>query len=233
MPKKIDVKGEIVGNSDALVYEWLQIEHTSPQGISKQLAEANGEDIEVEINSPGGNIFAGSEIYTALRSYKGNKKIRIVGLAGSAASVIAEAGESEISPTAMYMIHKVSSYASGNHKAMEHQAEVLRTADEAIVNAYVDKTGMSKEELLSMMDKESWLSAQQAVDYGFVDKVMFQDSRIPLTNSIGGIPPEAIEKLRNLIKGPGNNATDFFNAKNLEKQKAEARLRLLNLKGDF
>ncbi|HBD01634.1 MAG TPA: peptidase [Lachnoclostridium sp.] len=233
MPKKINVKGEIVGNSDAWIYEWLEIEHTSPHGISKQLAEANGEEIEVEINSPGGNIFAGSEIYTALRSYKGNKKIRIVGLAGSAASVIAEAGESEISPTAMYMIHKVSSYASGNHKAMEHQSEVLKMADESIVNAYVDKTGMSKEELLSMMDKETWLSAQQAVDYGFVDKVMFQDSRIPLTNSIGGIPPETIDKLRNLIKSPGNNATDFFNDDNAEKQKAEARLKLLNLKGDI
>lgn len=233
MPKKIEVKGEIVGNSDAWIYEYLAMEHTSPQGISKQLAEANGEEIEVEINSPGGNIFAGSEIYTALRSYKGNKKIRIVGLAGSAASVIAEAGESEISPTAMYMIHKVSSYASGNHKTMEYQAEVLKTADEGIVNAYIDKTGMSKEELISMMDKETWLNAQQAVDYGFVDKVMFQDSRIPLTNSIGGISPETIEKLRNLIKGPGNNATDFFNAENLEKQKAEARLRLLNLRGDF
>lgn len=233
MPKKIDIKGEIVGNSDAYIYEWFGIEHTSPSGITKQLAEANGEDIEVEINSPGGNIFAGSEIYTAIRAYKGNKKNRIVGLAGSAASVIAEACESEISPTAMYMIHKVSSSASGNHKTMEHQAEVLKAADEAIVNAYMDKTGMSKEELLSMMDKETWLNAQQAVDYGFVDKVMFQDSRIPLTNAIGGIPPEAIEKLRNLIKDPGNNATDFFYDDNAEKQKAEAMLKLLNLKGDI
>jgi len=233
VPKKINVKGEIVGNSNAWIYEWLGIEHTSPQSIAKQIAEANGEEIEVEINSPGGEIFAGSEIYTALRYYNGNKKIRIVGLAGSAASVIAQAGESEISPTAMFMIHKVSSRASGNHRAMEHQAEVLRAADESIVNAYVDKTGMSKEELLSMMDKETWMNAQQAVDYGFIDKIMFQDSRIPLTNSIGGIPPETIEKLRNLIKSPGNNATDFFNATNLEKQKADARLRLLNLKGDF
>lgn len=233
MPKKIDVKGEIVGNSDAWIYEYLAMEYASPQGISKQLVEANGEDIEVEINSPGGNIFAGSEIYTALRSYNGNKKIRIVGLAGSAASVIAEAGESEISPTAMYMIHNVQSGASGDYRAMEHQAEVLKAANQSIANAYMEKTGMTNEELLALMDKETWLPAQDAVKYGFVDKVMFQDSRIPLTNAIGGIPPETIEKLRNLIKGPGNIATDFFNADNLEKQKAEARLRLLNLKGDF
>ena len=233
MPKKIDVKGEIVGNSDAWIYEWLDIEHTSPQGIAKQLAEANGEEIEVEINSPGGSIFAGSEIYTALRAYKGNKNIRIVGLAGSAASVIAEAGESEISPTAMYMIHNVQSGVHGDYREMEHQAEILKTANQSIANAYIDKTGMSNEELLALMDTETWLNAQQAVEYGFVDKVMFQDSRITITNSIGGIPPETIEKLRNLIKGPGNKATDFFNAEKLEKQKAEARLRLLNLKGDF
>lgn len=233
MPKKIDVKGEIVGNGETWIYEWLGIEHTSPQNITKQLAEANGEEIEVEINSPGGSIFAGSEIYTALRSYQGNKKIRIVGLAGSAASVIAEAGESEISPTGMYMVHNVQSGARGDYRAMEHQGEVLRAANQSIANAYIDKTGMSSDELLALMDKETWLNAQQAVDYGFVDKVMFQDSRIPLTNSIGGIPPETIEKLRNLIKNPGNKATDFFNAENLEKQKAEARLKLLNLKGDI
>lgn len=230
MPKKINVKGEIVGNSNAWIYEWLGIEHTSPQSIAKQIAEANGEEIEVEINSPGGSIFAGSEIYTALRSYKGNKKIRIVGLAGSAASVIAEAGESEISPTGMYMIHNVQSGASGDYRVMEHQAEVLKAANQSIANAYIDKTGMSNDELLSLMDKETWLTAQDAVKYGFVDRVMFQDSRIPLTNSIGGIPPETIEKIRNLIKDPGNNASDFFDA---EKQKAAARLRLLNLKGDF
>lgn len=230
MAKKIEVKGEIIGNGEGWIYEWLGIEHTTPQGISKQLAEANGEEIEVEINSPGGSIFAGSEIYTALRSYKGNKKIRIVGLAGSAASVIAEAGESEISPTGMYMIHNVQSGASGDYRVMEHQAEVLKAANQSIANAYIDKTGMSNDELLALMDKETWLTAQNAVKYGFVDKVMFQDSRIPLTNSIGGIPPETIEKIRNLIKNPGNNASDFFDE---EKQKATARLRLLNLKGDF
>ena len=230
VPKKIEIKGEIVGNGDAWIYEYLAMEHTSPQGISKQLVEANGDEIEVEINSPGGSIFAGSEIYTALRSYKGNKKIRIVGLAGSAASVIAEAGDSEISPTAMYMIHNVQSGARGDYRDMEHQAEVLRAANQSIANAYIDKTGMSNDELLTLMDKETWLTAQDAVKYGFVDKVMFQDSRIPLTNSIGGIPPETIEKIRNLIKSPSDKATDFFDA---EKQKAEARLRLLNLKGDF
>lgn len=230
MAKKIEVKGEIIGNGEGWIYEWLGIEHTTPQGISKQLAEANGEEIEVEINSPGGSIFAGSEIYTALRSYKGNKKIRIVGLAGSAASVIAEAGESEISPTGMYMIHNVQSGASGDYRVMEHQAEVLKAANQSIANAYIDKTGMSNDELLALMDKETWLTAQDAVKYGFVDKVMFQDSRIPLTNSIGGIPPETIEKIRNLIKNPGDNASDSFDA---EKQKAAARLRLLNLKGDL
>lgn len=230
MPKKIDVKGEIIGNGEGWIYEWLGIEHTTPQAITKQLAEANGEEIEVEINSPGGSIFAGSEIYTAIRSYKGNKIIRIVGLAGSAASVIAEAGESEISPTGMYMIHNVQSGARGDYRDMEHQAKVLRAANQSIANAYIDKTGMSNDELLALMDKETWLTANDAVKYGFVDKVMFQDSRLPLTNSIGGIPPEAIEKLRNLIKSPGDKAAAFFDA---EKQKAEARLRLLNLKGDF
>lgn len=230
MAKRINVKGEIVENSDAWIYEWLEIEHTSPNNISKQLTDAAGEEIEVDINSPGGSIFAGSEIYTALRSYKGNIKINIVGLCGSAASVIAEAGYSEITPTGMFMIHNVQSSVSGDYRDMEHKSNVLLTANQSIINAYTEKTSMDTGQLQELMDKETWMTAQEAVKYGFVDKVMFQDSRIPLKNSISAIPSETIEKLRGLIKNPRENPVDFFDRK---KEEAQARLRLLNLKGDL
>lgn len=229
MAKKICVKGEIVENSDAWIYEWLEIEHTAPKNISKQLNDAAGEEIEVDINSPGGSIFAGSEIYTALRSYKGTVKINIVGLCGSAASVIAEAGYSEITPTGMFMIHNVQSSASGDYRDMAHKSNILKTANQSIINAYTNKTAMSEEQLQELMNNETWMTAQEAVEYGFVDKIMFQDSRIPLKNTIGGIPPETIEKLRGLIKEPQGKPEVFFN----KKEKAQARLRLLAMKGDF
>lgn len=103
-----------------MVYDWLGIENTSPQKIVKALAEAGGEDIEVYINSPGGDVFAGSEIYTELRSYGGKKLIRITGIAASAASVIAQAGECEISPTGMFMIHNVQTRAAGDYRVMDN-----------------------------------------------------------------------------------------------------------------
>lgn len=223
---KINVKGNIVRNDSKWIYDWLGIEATSPGDITSMLNQANGEDIEVDINSGGGDIFAGSEIYTALRSYSGNVNINIVGLAASAASVIAMAGKSKISPTGLFMIHNVSSYASGDHNALEHQASTLKVADQSIANAYKFKTGMSDNDLLSLMDKETWLNAEQAVSMKFVDGVMFEDSRISLSNG-PMISSEAEEKLRKMINHSDKKG-DFL-LQQIEKEK----LNLLSLKGGF
>lgn len=228
MAKKINIKGNIIRSDNKWVYDYLGIEATCPNDVSKMLDEANGEDIEVEINSGGGDIFAGSEIYTTLRSYKGNVNIKIVGLAASAASVIAQAGKSEITPTGLFMIHNVSSRASGDHNAMEHSANVLRTADQSIANAYKDKTGMSDSELLELMNKETWLSAEQAVKYKFVDGIMFQDNQIELYNSTTGLSQDTINKMKNLIKNPNSNQADsdfLFN-------KTQTKINIQRLKGE-
>jgi len=91
---------------------------------------------------PGGSIYAGSEIYTELRAYAGKKTIKITGIAASAASVIAQAGNSEISPTGMFMIHNVQTEASGDYRDMDNTSDSLRAANQSIINAYMDKTGM-------------------------------------------------------------------------------------------
>lgn len=228
MAKRIDVKGQIIESGNEWVYDWLGLESTSPKKIIKALQEAGGEDVEIYINSPGGSIFAGSEIYTELRNYSGKKIIKITGIAASAASVIAQAGECEISPTGMFMIHNVKTSASGDYRDMDNTGDALRAANQSIMNAYIDKTGMDAEILQDLMDRETYLSAQQAVDHGFVDKIMFSDNAIPMQNAFGGIPPETIAKLRNMIKGPGQKTPDFL----IHKAQAELRLKLLNLKGD-
>lgn len=229
MAKRIDIKGQIVNSSDGWIYDWLGIENCNPQKVIDALQEANGEDIEVYINSPGGSVPAGSEIYTELRNYSGKKLIRITGMAASAASVIAEAGESEISPTGMIMIHNVQTRASGDYHDMDNTGDALRAANQSIINAYVDKTGMSREELQELMDRETYMSAQQAVEYGFIDRIMFSDGIPSLVNGLPGtIPEKTIEKLRNLIKDPDQSNTDFL----MKKSIASARLRLVNLKGD-
>lgn len=220
---KINVKGSIVPNGDKWIYDWFGMDVTSPKDVSDALEKANGMPVDVEINSGGGDIFAGSEIYTALRSYSGGVNIHIVGLCASAASVIAMAGQSEMSPTAMMMVHNVSSYAEGDYRDMDHQSEVLQQANKTIAAAYVGKTGMAEKDALSMMDKETWLTAQQAVDKGLVDKVMFADAtQFAASYSNGLLPRAVIDKIRNQIKNPqaDNQQADFLQAKlNLLKVK--------------
>ncbi len=215
------MKGDIIPNDDKWIYEWLDMESVSPEDVNKALLEANGDDVEVEINSGGGDIFSASEIYTALRSYKGNVKIKIVGVAASAASVIAAAGYSEIAPTGLYMIHNVRSSSSGDYRDMEHKTGVLKTANQAIANAYKQKTGLSDKELLKLMDNETWWNAEEAVKNKFIDKVMFDEEAPKLLNSIGGVPYETIEKIRNSVRKPGKDPAFLM----------QAELDLLKLRG--
>ena len=171
MNNKININGVIIPNNDKELYDFFGLESTCPKDVHSVLAALNGGDVDVYINSGGGSVTSGSEIYEALRSYKGNVHIHITGLAGSAASVIACSRESEMSPAALFMVHNASGGAEGDYRAMRRAAKTLQTVNEAIANAYADKTGKSKDELLAIMDAETWLTAAQAVEYGFVDRV--------------------------------------------------------------
>lgn len=233
MPK-VQIKGPIVSSSVKWIYEWFDMEATSPKDIEAALVEANGEDLEIEINSGGGDVYAGSEIYTALKDYKGKKTVKIVGRAASAASVIAMAGDTvKISPTAQIMIHNVSSYAEGDYRDMEHQAEVLKNYNKSIANAYILKTGMKQQELLSLMDKETWLNAQRAKEYGFADEVMFDDDN-QLVASVNNImlPPEVINKIRNSVKSNGKEEIIPQSSGLINKQEPAKPQPVINQKED-
>lgn len=170
---RVDISGSIIPNDSKWLYEWFGMEATCPKDIEEAIAACSpGEKLEVYINSPGGEITAGSAIYTALRAFTGKLEINVVGLAASAASVIMCAGHCLISPTAMVMIHCVSSSAQGNHQDMEKMAETLSKADRAMCQAYVLKTGKSESELLELMDKTHWMTAEEAVKMGFCDGIM-------------------------------------------------------------
>ena len=222
---KVNIKGVIVSDDEKWVYDWFGMEATSPKSVNKEIDAASGGDLDVEINSGGGSVFAGSEIYTALKSYAGNVTVKIVGVAASAASVIAMAGKRVLmSPTAQMMIHNVSSWQSGDHRDMEHMAGVLRGADETVANAYMLKSGMSKEELLGMMGKETWLTPEKALGKKLIDEIMFRQE-IKLVASLGNtLPPEVIDKIRGL-KSP-TYEPDFL------MQKAQAQIKILKLKGE-
>ncbi len=191
----ININGAIISDDDKWIYDYFEMSSACPRDIEKAIITANGEPLEVYINSGGGSIFAGSEIYSRLRDYSGNVNIHITGLAASAASVIACASHCDISPTGMIMIHNVSSYASGDYNTMQKESEILKLCNESICNAYVLKTGMDKNTLLELMNKETWLTAEQAVDMKFVDSITSPKTNISASNfvaSCADIIPQAI-----------------------------------------
>lgn len=200
---RINVKGTVVSNDDAWIYDWFGEEYISPAMVHAALEEAGGEMVDVDINSGGGSVFAGSEIYEALRTYDGGVKIHVVGIAASAASVIACAGKSDIAPTAQIMVHNVSSRQAGNYHDMEKMADILKQANRSIAAAYVEKTGMSEQDALDLMDAETWLTANDAVEYGLIDSISAQSDvadnveDLQLTASYGGtIPISVINKMQ-------------------------------------
>lgn len=177
MKHRFDLRGVMIPNDYKWYYDWFGEDSTCPADLKRVMDVFQpGDELEVYINSPGGVIDVGSEIYTMLRSHAAETRIYITGEACSAASIVAMASYCEMSPTALLMVHCVSSSASGNHKAMEKTAEILRTADMALCAAYVAKAGMTQEEALAMMECETWLTAQQALERGLIDKVMFEDA---------------------------------------------------------
>lgn len=229
---KISIRGPIVSSNQHRFYQFYGMEATSPRSVADALAKGNGERAEVEINSGGGEIFAASEIYTALRSYAGGVHIRIVGLAASAASIIAMAGKSEMTPTGMMMIHNVQTEASGDYRQMEHTAGTLRDANHAIISAYVTKTGRPEAEIAAMMDAETWITAERAVELGLVDRVMQPNTgQKPLAADFysGMLSEDALRRAENFLKGQAAEP-DFFMP---ERAQAEAKLKFLKLKGEL
>lgn len=230
------IKGPIISNDDQWIYDWLDMEATSPKSVSAQIEKANGDDLEVEINSGGGSVFDGSEIYTSLKDYPGNVTVKIVGIAASAASVIAMAGKKVLmSPTSQMMIHNASIWAAGDYRDMDHMSNVLKNVNQTVANAYKLKTGKTDEELLSLMDAETWFTPQQALENKFIDEIMFNNEmKFAASYNSGMLPPEVIGKLRNELKELSNpaepskavNQADIF-----MREKMTAQFKLLKLKG--
>ena len=129
--------------------------------------------ITVWINSPGGDVWAAAQIYNMLLSYDGKVTVKIDGLAASAASVIAMAGDEVlVSPVSMLMIHNPSTMAMGDKDDLAQAISMLDSVKDSILNAYVKKTGLSKNKLSKLMDDETWMDASKAVELHFADRVM-------------------------------------------------------------
>lgn len=138
--------------------------------------ESGAGDITVWVNSPGGDCFAAAQIYNMLRDYKGKVTVKVDGLAASAASVIAMAGDEVlVSPVSMIMVHNPSTIAMGDTAEMQKAIDMLSGVKDSIINAYQAKTGLSRNKLSKLMDEETWMDAGKAVELGFADGVIERD----------------------------------------------------------
>lgn len=154
----------------------------TPAAFKDELFSSEG-DVTIWINSPGGDCIAASQIYSMLMDYKGNVTVKIDGIAASAASVIAMAGTKVLmAPTALMMIHNPLTVAIGDSEEMQKAIAMLNEVKESIMNAYEIKTGQSRAKISHMMDAETWLNANKAVELGFADDILFKQDEQPPEN---------------------------------------------------
>ena len=169
---------ELIFNGPISEDTWFGDEIT-PAMFRNELSKVSG-NLTVWINSPGGDVFAASQIYTMLRNHKGKVTVKIDGIAASAASVVAMAGdETLIAPTGMLMIHNPATIAIGNKSDMEQAIRLLDEVKESIINAYEEKSHQSRAKIAHMMDEETWLNAKKALSLGLVDGILFNEGDGP------------------------------------------------------
>jgi ATP-dependent protease ClpP protease subunit len=211
------IKGTVVADDDKWIYDWIGIESVCPGDISAQLKKADGDDVTFIVNSGGGDVFAGNEINYLISQYRGMTRADIVGIAASIATVICCGADTvRMSPGAQYMIHNVSGSAQGDFHEMDKASRVLANANTTISNTYRLKTGMTEKCLLELMDSETWLNAQQALKYGFIDEIIGDNGtlsagKISLNNNCFAniLSDEAKQAIRNQVKNPqGDVITD-------------------------
>ncbi len=211
-------KNEANNTTEITIYgvigdSWWE-DSVSASDIDNALKSISG-DIVIHLNSPGGDAFDGIAIYNRLMNYKTehNAKItiRIDGWACSAASVIAMAADVLIMGLgSMFMIHEASSFVWGTKTEMRKEADVLDELEEGIIDIYMTKANVSREEVRSMVDAETWFSASKAVDIGFANSTVSSDSKdkeiTQLRTQLTAMQNE-IDQLKNKEPAPAPSAT--------------------------
>ena len=164
----------------------------TPQMFRNELFSGKG-PITLWINSPGGDCIAASQIYTLLMDYPDDVTVKIDGIAASAASVIAMAGTKVLmAPTALMMIHNPATITMGDHEDMKRAIEMLDEVKESIINAYEIKTGVSRIKLSHLMDAETWMNANKAIELGFADDVLKDEKQSEPTFSAYAFSRKAV-----------------------------------------
>lgn len=205
LPAQLLLDGEITSDG------WTWAGDVVARAFAREL-QSHG-DVEVIINSPGGDVFAGAEIYSLLKAHRGRVTVKIAGIAASIASEIAMAGDEVlISPAGYMMIHQPWMIAAGDAREFEHAARQLDEISGGIVAAYREKTGMEEETIRRLMDEETYMNARSAIDMGFADGLWTEDRgayAVPAAASMRGrdrTPGAILNRAREWAHEPEANA---------------------------
>lgn len=196
--KEIQIKGDIIPNEMKWVYDYFEFDSTCPLDVENVINELNeNEELRIVVNSGGGSVYAGQEIYSKIKKCRNTVTI-IESLAGSAAGVIAMAAKKvQMTPVSMIMIHNVSmSGCRGDYHEHQKAADSLKEMNKALAAAYTEKSGMDLKDVLKMMDKETWLTAERAKEAGFCDEIITDSPYI--TNDAFGmrVTKEMVEEAK-------------------------------------
>lgn len=209
---------------DVIGEDWWTGEGVTSRRIAGALRAIGERDVVVNINSPGGDYFEGLAIYNLLREHKGRVTVKIVGIAASAASVIAMAGdEIQIARAGFLMIHNVWIVAMGDRHELRAAADWLEPFDQTAVDIYSARAGLSAEDIGAMLDRETWIGGADAVDQGFADSLLPSDAVATAQNrATGQLRAERqVENLCRLAGESRSSARDLLQALKTFKPGAE------------
>ena len=174
---KLEVKAVDTTTTEMMLYDEIGFWGVTAKQFNEALNTVTTPNIRLRINSPGGDVFDGMAIYNALKAHKASVAVVVDGIAASAASFIAMAGETiTMGNPSMMMIHRAMTFAIGNVNDMNATAAILSKVDDQIAAMYAAKNGKPAAEMIALMDAETWLTAQEAGALGLVDEVLGDDS---------------------------------------------------------
>lgn len=243
--KTMRLAGVVITSDDKFIYDIYEIDYITAKQVHDFLEKANGEEVTIKLNSPGGSVYEGLEIYTLLKDYAGKVTVNVTGLAASIASVIMLGGDIvNISNGAQVMIHNPSTIAIGDKEDLERGINSLAVTERTIAGLYASKASKSQEEFQSLMKKETWFTAKEALEIGLVDNVThlpvdddlklvdsYSETMVALAdfkqfaklNSEDIMSKSLIDKLKGALKEAGDitNQSDAEKADEIEETETE------------
>lgn len=185
---------------EILIYDAIGLSGTEPREFVRKLGELQGRNVRLRINSPGGSVFDGAAIYNALRQHDGFVQVDIDGIAASMAGIIAMAGKRvRMNQNAFFMAHNASACVMGDAKAMRHEAELLEKINRSLAKTLAIRSGKDHAEIIAMMDKETWLDADEAKEIGFADEILHENGASIRHHDLShfrNIPDKLLERRR-------------------------------------